>query len=78
MLDTWATIGKRPMLILTRRPGQTIRVGEHITFTVLGITGEHVRIGVAAPRDITVDREEVYERKKLGRWSEQKPARSGV
>ncbi len=66
------------MLILTRRPGQTIRVGEHITFTVLGITGEHVRVGVAAPREITVDREEVHERKKLGRWSEQKPARSGT
>ena len=67
------------MLILTRRPGQSIRVAEHITFTVLGITGEQVRIGVAAPRDIVVDREEVHERKKLARWSEQKrPARSGV
>ena len=50
------------MLILTRRRGESIRVGDHITFTVLGVSGEQVRIGVAAPRDIAVDREEIYAR----------------
>lgn len=52
------------MLILTRRRGESIRVGENITFTVLSVSGEQVRIGVAAPRDIAVDREEIYVRKK--------------
>lgn len=65
------------MLILTRRRGQTIRVGEDITFTVLNVAGEQVRIGVTAPRHITVDREEVYERKRLGGWSEEKPSPHG-
>jgi carbon storage regulator len=51
------------MLVLTRRRGQTIRVGPDITFTVLSVAGENVRIGVAAPRELTVDREEVHERK---------------
>ena len=51
------------MLVLTRRRGQTIRVGGDITFTVLSVAGENVRIGVAAPRELTVDREEVHERK---------------
>jgi carbon storage regulator len=57
------------MLILTRRRGESIRVGDAITFTVLSVAGENVRIGVAAPRDIPVDREEIYERKRIERSS---------
>ena len=51
------------MLVLMRRRGQTIRVGRDITFTVLSVAGENVRIGVGAPRDVDVYREEVYERR---------------
>jgi carbon storage regulator len=51
------------MLILTRRPQETIRVGEDITITILAIEGNKVRVGIAAPRNIVVDREEIYERK---------------
>jgi carbon storage regulator len=51
------------MLILTRRPQETIRVGEDITITILGVEGNKVRVGIAAPRNVVVDREEVYERK---------------
>jgi len=51
------------MLILTRRPQETIRVGDDVTITVLAVEGSKVRIGINAPRHITVDREEVHERK---------------
>lgn len=51
------------MLILTRRPQETIRVGEGITITILSVEGSKVRIGITAPRNVAVDREEVYERK---------------
>ncbi len=64
------------MLVLMRRKGETIRIGEHVKFTVLGVTGGQVRIGVQAPRHIIVDREEVYERRRAGKWTERKPARS--
>ncbi|WP_448681398.1 carbon storage regulator CsrA [Pseudomonas nicosulfuronedens] len=50
------------MLILTRRPGETIRIGDDIEVTVLGIQGNQIRIGVTAPRDTEVHRQEVYER----------------
>jgi carbon storage regulator len=52
------------MLILTRNLGQTIMIGEDIVVTVLGVKGNQVRIGVQAPREVTVDREEIAERKK--------------
>ena len=50
------------MLILTRRIGETIRIGEDVVVTVLGIKGTQVRVGVEAPKEIAVHREEVYER----------------
>ena len=52
------------MLILTRRPQETIRVGADVTITVLGVEGGKVRIGITAPRDVAVDRQEIYERKR--------------
>ncbi|TJY56627.1 carbon storage regulator CsrA [Sinimarinibacterium sp. CAU 1509] len=50
------------MLILTRRVGETLMIGDQVEVTVLGIKGNQVRIGVKAPRDISVHREEVFER----------------
>lgn len=50
------------MLILTRTPGESIKIGDNVTVTVLGVKGNQIRIGVAAPRDVTVHREEVAER----------------
>lgn len=50
------------MLILTRRVGETIMVGDTVTFTILGVKGNQVRCGINAPKDIAVHREEIYER----------------
>ena len=50
------------MLILTRRVGETLMVGDQVTVTVLGVKGNQVRIGVNAPRNVAVHREEIYQR----------------
>jgi len=52
------------MLILTRRPAETIYIGEEVTVTVLGVVGNQVRFGIDAPRSIVIDRAEIHERKK--------------
>lgn len=51
------------MLILTRRANEAIRIGEDITVVVMGVKGNQVRIGIEAPKELSVDREEVRERK---------------
>jgi carbon storage regulator len=52
------------MLILTRRPVESICIGDEVTVTVLGVVGNQVRFGIEAPRTITIDRAEIHERKK--------------
>jgi len=55
------------MLILTRRAGQAVRIGDDIEVTVMAVSGAQVRIGINAPRDVAVDREEIAERKRRER-----------
>ncbi|MGH8228543.1 MAG: carbon storage regulator CsrA [Steroidobacteraceae bacterium] len=52
------------MLILTRRSGETVHIGDDVIVTVLAVKGNQVRIGIDAPRSVAVDREEIYERKR--------------
>ena len=65
------------MLILTRRVGETLMIGDDVTVTVLGVKGNQVRIGVNAPKDVSVHREEIYERIKKEQQLQQQ-ALSGV
>jgi carbon storage regulator len=55
------------MLILTRRAGEALRIGHDIEVTVMAVNGAQVRIGIKAPRDVAVDREEIAERKRRDR-----------
>ena len=50
------------MLILTRRVGETVTIGDNVRVTVLGVKGNQVRLGIDAPKDIAVHREEIFER----------------
>lgn len=50
------------MLILTRRIGEKVRIGDDIELVVLGVKGNQVRLGVEAPKDVSVHREEIYQR----------------
>ena len=50
------------MLILTRRVGETVMIGNDVTVTILGVKGNQVRVGINAPKDVAVHREEIYER----------------
>ena len=62
------------MLILTRRTGESLRIGDDVEVTVMAVNGSQVRIGIKAPRNIAVDREEIAERKQR----EREPAPSVV
>ena len=59
------------MLILTRRVGESLMIGDEINVTVLGVKGNQVRIGVSAPKDVAVHREEIYQRIQKEKHGEQ-------
>jgi carbon storage regulator len=61
------------MLILTRRVGESVVIGEDVTVTVLGVKGNQVRIGINAPKTVSVHREEIFERIKNGRGGTEGP-----
>lgn len=68
------------MLILSRRIGETIMIGDDVTVTVLGIRGGQARVGIAAPKQVQVHREEIYRRKKeseVRHVDEKRPAEGG-
>ena len=68
------------MLILTRRVGETVVIGDDVTVTVLGVKGNQVRLGVNAPKEVAVHREEIYERIKRERTTDEakRPKAVGV
>ena len=61
------------MLILTRRVGESLMIGDEINVTVLGVKGNQVRIGVNAPKDVAVHREEIYQRIQKEKHGDQEP-----
>lgn len=65
------------MLILTRRVGESVVIGEEVTVTVLGVKGNQVRIGINAPKHVAVHREEIFERIKAEHGGEEQPATAG-
>ena len=64
------------MLILTRRVGETVMIGNDVTVTVLGVKGNQVRVGINAPKNVAVHREEIYERIKREQQGEQQDGES--
>jgi carbon storage regulator len=66
-MSQWDTDGSPLMLILTRRTGETLRIGDDVEVTVMAVNGLQVRIGIKAPRNIAVDRQEIAERKQRER-----------
>ncbi len=64
------------MLILTRRSGETLHIGDDVIVTVLAVKGNQVRIGINAPRSVAVDREEIFERKRSESAARQLEARA--
>lgn len=61
------------MLILTRKPDETVVIGNDIRVRVMGVNGNQVRIGIEAPKNIEVDREEIHERKQQERANKKRP-----
>lgn len=66
------------MLILTRRVGETVMIGNDVTVTVLGVKGNQVRIGINAPKNVAVHREEIFERIKREQQGEHDPETKAV
>ena len=66
------------MLILTRRVGETVMIGEEVAVTILGVKGNQVRVGINAPKNVAVHREEIFERIKSDGGAELEPQRSDM